>query len=114
MGTSQSTIARLESGTAKPSLSTLERFAQATGRAFVSRSNLPRSHGSDGRGELNTADPQDKEKAAEPSHLDSAASLVARGRNAGLNTAIEEGCGVAHRRGPGRCLPVQPSGSRAF
>jgi transcriptional regulator with XRE-family HTH domain len=31
MGTSQSTIARLESGTAKPSLSTLERFAQATG-----------------------------------------------------------------------------------
>jgi transcriptional regulator with XRE-family HTH domain len=31
MGTSQSTIARLESGTAKPSLSTLERFARATG-----------------------------------------------------------------------------------
>lgn len=31
MGTSQSTVARLESGTAKPSLSTLERFAQATG-----------------------------------------------------------------------------------
>lgn len=31
MGTSQSTIARLESGAAKPSLSTLERFAQATG-----------------------------------------------------------------------------------
>jgi transcriptional regulator with XRE-family HTH domain len=31
MGTSQSTIARLESGTAKPSLSTLERFAEATG-----------------------------------------------------------------------------------
>jgi len=31
MGTSQSTIARLESGTGKPSLSTLERFAQATG-----------------------------------------------------------------------------------
>jgi transcriptional regulator with XRE-family HTH domain len=31
MGTSQSTIARLESGTAKPSLSTLRRFAQATG-----------------------------------------------------------------------------------
>jgi transcriptional regulator with XRE-family HTH domain len=30
MGTSQSTIARLESGTAKPSLSTLERFARAT------------------------------------------------------------------------------------
>ena len=31
MGTSQSTIARLEGGTAKPSLSTLERFARATG-----------------------------------------------------------------------------------
>jgi transcriptional regulator with XRE-family HTH domain len=31
MGTSQSTVARLESGTATPSLSTLRRFAQATG-----------------------------------------------------------------------------------
>lgn len=31
MGTSQSTIARLESGSAKPSLATLERFAKATG-----------------------------------------------------------------------------------
>ena len=31
MGTSQSAIARLESGSAKPSLSTLERFAKATG-----------------------------------------------------------------------------------
>jgi transcriptional regulator with XRE-family HTH domain len=31
MGTSQSTIARLESGSAKPSFSTLERFAKATG-----------------------------------------------------------------------------------
>jgi transcriptional regulator with XRE-family HTH domain len=31
MGTSQSAIARLESGTAKPSLSTLERYAKATG-----------------------------------------------------------------------------------
>ncbi len=31
MGTSQSAIARLESGAAKPSLSTLERFAKATG-----------------------------------------------------------------------------------
>lgn len=31
MGTSQSAIARLESGVAKPSLSTLERFAKATG-----------------------------------------------------------------------------------
>jgi transcriptional regulator with XRE-family HTH domain len=29
--TSQSTIARLESGAAKPSFSTLERFAEATG-----------------------------------------------------------------------------------
>lgn len=31
MGTSQSTVARLESGAAKPSLSTLRRLAQATG-----------------------------------------------------------------------------------
>ena len=31
MGTSQSTVARLEGGGAKPSLSTLKRFAQATG-----------------------------------------------------------------------------------
>jgi len=31
MGTSQSTIARLESGTAKPSFTTLERIAKATG-----------------------------------------------------------------------------------
>jgi len=31
MGTSQSTVARLESGGAKPSLQTLERFAKATG-----------------------------------------------------------------------------------
>jgi len=31
MATSQSTIARLESGAAKPSLSTLDRFAKATG-----------------------------------------------------------------------------------
>jgi len=31
MGTSQSTVARLESGAGKPSLSTLERFAAATG-----------------------------------------------------------------------------------
>ena len=31
MGTSQSTVARLESGSAKPSLSTLQRFAKATG-----------------------------------------------------------------------------------
>jgi transcriptional regulator with XRE-family HTH domain len=31
MGTSQSTVARLESGAGKPSLSTLERFAKATG-----------------------------------------------------------------------------------
>jgi transcriptional regulator with XRE-family HTH domain len=31
MGTSQSTVARLEGGGARPSLSTLKRFAQATG-----------------------------------------------------------------------------------
>ena len=31
MGTSQSTIARLESGTAKPTFTTLERIAKATG-----------------------------------------------------------------------------------
>jgi transcriptional regulator with XRE-family HTH domain len=31
MGTSQSTIARLESGTAKPSIATLKRYAHATG-----------------------------------------------------------------------------------
>jgi transcriptional regulator with XRE-family HTH domain len=31
MGTSQSTIARLESGSGSPSISTLQRFAQATG-----------------------------------------------------------------------------------
>lgn len=31
MGTSQSTVARLESGTAKPSLATLQRYAEATG-----------------------------------------------------------------------------------
>jgi len=31
MGTSQSTIARLESGSAKPSFTTLERIAKATG-----------------------------------------------------------------------------------
>jgi transcriptional regulator with XRE-family HTH domain len=38
MGTSQSTAARLESGGAKPSLSTLKRFAKATGaRALGSR-----------------------------------------------------------------------------
>lgn len=44
MGTSQSTIARLESGTAKPSLSTLERFARATGtRVRVSLEPLDRA-----------------------------------------------------------------------
>ena len=31
MGTSQPTIARLESGSGKPTISTLQRFAQATG-----------------------------------------------------------------------------------
>lgn len=44
MGTSQSTVARLESGTAKPSLSTLKRFAQATGaRVRVTLEAKPRS-----------------------------------------------------------------------
>ena len=44
MGTSQSTIARLESATAKPSLSTLERFAEATGtRVRVSLEPTERS-----------------------------------------------------------------------
>jgi transcriptional regulator with XRE-family HTH domain len=44
MGTSQSTIARLESGAAKPTLSTLERFAEATGtRVRVSLEPAERS-----------------------------------------------------------------------
>lgn len=44
MGTSQSTIARLESGAAKPTLSTLERFAEATGtRVRVSLEPAARS-----------------------------------------------------------------------
>lgn len=44
MGTSQSTIARLESGTAKPTLSTLRRLAQATGtRLKISLEPRPRS-----------------------------------------------------------------------
>jgi transcriptional regulator with XRE-family HTH domain len=44
MGTSQSTIARLESGTATPSLSTLKRFAQATGaRVRITLEAKPRS-----------------------------------------------------------------------
>ena len=43
MGTSQSTIARLESGTAQPSLSTLKRLAQATGmRLKISLEPRPR------------------------------------------------------------------------
>ena len=43
MGTSQSTIARLEGGTAKPSLSTLRRLAQATGmRLKISLEPKPR------------------------------------------------------------------------
>ena len=43
MGTSQSTIARLESGTAKPSLSTLRRLARATGmRLKISLEPQPR------------------------------------------------------------------------
>ena len=44
MGTSQSTVARLESGGAKPSLSTLKRFAQATGaRVRITVEPKPRS-----------------------------------------------------------------------
>jgi transcriptional regulator with XRE-family HTH domain len=44
MGTSQSTVARLESGTAKPSLSTLKRFADATGaRVRITLETRPRS-----------------------------------------------------------------------
>jgi transcriptional regulator with XRE-family HTH domain len=47
MGTSQSAIARLESGTAKPSLSTLKRFAQATGarvRITLESRRKPQKH----------------------------------------------------------------------
>jgi DNA-binding XRE family transcriptional regulator len=47
MGTSQSTVARLESGTAKPSLSTLKRLAQATGarvRITLESKPKPRKH----------------------------------------------------------------------
>jgi transcriptional regulator with XRE-family HTH domain len=44
MGTSQSTIARLESGKAKPSLSTLRRLAKATGMQLkISLEPKPRS-----------------------------------------------------------------------
>lgn len=44
MGTSQSTVARLESGGAKPSLSTLRRFAKATGaRVRIKVEPKPRS-----------------------------------------------------------------------
>jgi|CZKU01.1.fsa_nt_gi transcriptional regulator with XRE-family HTH domain len=44
MGTSQSTVARLESGGAKPSLSTLKRFAHATGaRVRITLEAKPRS-----------------------------------------------------------------------
>ncbi len=46
MGTSQSTIARLESGTAKPSFTTLERIAKATGtrvRIALEPTTQPRS-----------------------------------------------------------------------
>jgi ribosome-binding protein aMBF1 (putative translation factor) len=44
MGTSQSTIARLESGKAKPSLSTLRRVAKATGMQLkISLEPKPRS-----------------------------------------------------------------------
>jgi transcriptional regulator with XRE-family HTH domain len=44
MGTSQSTVARLESGGAKPSLSTLKRFAKATGaRVRITVESKPQS-----------------------------------------------------------------------
>jgi len=53
MGTSQSTVARLESGAAKPSLSTLQRYAKATGARLKitlepkkSRSKKERGRGS--------------------------------------------------------------------
>lgn len=37
MGTTQSAVARLESGTAKPALATMERYAKATGSRLVVR-----------------------------------------------------------------------------
>jgi transcriptional regulator with XRE-family HTH domain len=47
MGTSQSTVARLESGGAMPSLSTLKRFAQATGASVrITLVNKPRGKAS--------------------------------------------------------------------
>ena len=50
MGTSQSTVARLESGGAKPSLSTLRRFAKATGaRVRITVEPKPPSKTSRGR-----------------------------------------------------------------
>lgn len=51
MGTSQSTVARLESGGAKPSLSTLKRFAQATGARvrITLEANSKRKKGRDRR-----------------------------------------------------------------
>jgi transcriptional regulator with XRE-family HTH domain len=43
MGTSQSTVARLESGGAKPSLSTLKRYAKATGaRVRIALEAMPK------------------------------------------------------------------------
>ncbi len=50
MGTSQSTIARLESGKAKPSLATLRRLAKATGmRLKISLEPAPKSKKDRGR-----------------------------------------------------------------
>jgi transcriptional regulator with XRE-family HTH domain len=50
MGTSQSTVARLESGGAKPSLSTLKRFAKATGaRVRITLEAKPASKKSRGK-----------------------------------------------------------------
>jgi transcriptional regulator with XRE-family HTH domain len=50
MGTSQSTVARLESGGGTPSLTTLKRFAQATGaRVRIALEPKPKSSPPSGR-----------------------------------------------------------------
>jgi transcriptional regulator with XRE-family HTH domain len=51
MGTSQSTIARLESGTATPSLSTLQRYAEATGARLKITIEPRKSRSKKARGE---------------------------------------------------------------
>lgn len=77
MATSQSTIARLESGAAKPSLSTLEKFAKATGmtmRVVFDRRRLP--NGGEGRRPRSPSLPRTRTGSAlyelgleQPSHL---------------------------------------------